>query len=160
MDRKTLFAIVGIVILIAGAFVYVIMKPNAPMNNGSNTTTEEKTSASTNSTSVPTTQMNKGVYIDYSADLIASTPGTKLLFFHAPWCPQCRAIEASIKTSGLPDGVTVLKVDYDTNQQLRQQYGVTLQTTFVKIDDDGNKTASYVAYEEPEFSSVQRALLP
>ncbi len=68
-------------------------------------------------------------------------------------------MEASIQQRGIPSGVTVFKVDYDSNQSLRQQYGVTLQTTFVKVDDEGNKVASYVAYEEPRFSSVERELL-
>lgn len=30
---------------------------------------------------------------------------------------------------------------------------------FVKIDNQGNKVASYVAYKEPQFSSVERELL-
>jgi thiol-disulfide isomerase/thioredoxin len=100
------------------------------------------------------------VYADYSQDATTKTDTTKLLFFHASWCPQCRSIEQSIKKDGLPSGVTVFKVDYDTNQELRQKYGVTIQTTFVKIDSNGNKLAAYVAYEEPTFSSVQRELLP
>lgn len=107
----------------------------------------------------PAATNRPGVYTDYSEDAIAKTPGTKLLFFHATWCSQCRQIEASMKADGIPDNVTVFKIDYDSNQKLRQQYGVTLQTTFVKIDDRGNKVASYVAYQEPRFSSVERELL-
>ena len=81
------------------------------------------------------------------------------MFVHAPWCPQCRSLEESIKTTVLPDNVTIFKVDYDSNQALRQQYGVTLQTTFVKVNDEGEKTDSYVAYDEPVFASVERELL-
>ncbi len=97
-----------------------------------------------------------GQYVDYSPELVSSTPGTKLLFFHAPWCSQCNALESDIEASGLPDGVTIFKVDYDSNQDLRQEYGVTIQTTMVKVDDDGNKIDSYVAYEEPTFDNVER----
>lgn len=99
-----------------------------------------------------------GSYIDYSQSAIADTAGTKLLFFYAPWCPQCRALESDIKTSGVPKGVTVIKVDYDTNQQLRQKYGVTIQTTVVRIDDSGNLTKKYVAYDEPSIDSVIKNL--
>jgi len=106
-----------------------------------------------------TTNDQPGSYVTYSEAAILDTVGTKLLFFHAPWCPQCRAMEASIESDGIPSGVTVFKVDYDSNQALRQKHGVTLQTTFVKIDDQGNKIASYVAYEEPQFSAVERELL-
>lgn len=100
-----------------------------------------------------------GAYVDYEAGSIERTTGTKLLFFYAPWCPQCRSLESDIKQSGVPAGVTVLKVDYDSNQKLRQKYGVTLQTTMVRVDDAGNMISKFVAYEDPTMSAVTRALL-
>ncbi len=100
-----------------------------------------------------------GQYVDYSPELVASTPGDKLLFFHADWCSQCVSLEGDIEASGVPDGVTIFKVDYDSNQDLRQEYGVTIQTTVVKVDDNGDKIDSYIAYEEPTFENVSAALL-
>jgi thiol-disulfide isomerase/thioredoxin len=100
-----------------------------------------------------------GQYVDYSPELVSSTPGEKLLFFHAPWCSQCQALEEDIEASGVPDGVTIFKVDYDSNQDLRQQYGVTIQTTMVKVDDNGDEIESYVAYEDPTLDNVSAALL-
>jgi thiol-disulfide isomerase/thioredoxin len=100
-----------------------------------------------------------GQYVDYAPELVASTPGEKLLFFHAPWCSQCVALEEDIEASGVPEGVTIFKVDYDSNQDLRQQYGVTIQTTMVKVDDNGDEIESYVAYEDPTLDSVSAALL-
>lgn len=100
-----------------------------------------------------------GAYTPYDPERVASTRGTKLLFFHAPWCPQCRALEASINSDGVPEGVTIFKVDYDSNQALRQKYGVTIQTTVVKIDDEGNKVDSLVAYDDPSIEAVERELL-
>lgn len=98
-----------------------------------------------------------GVYTDYSEAALADAKGTKLLFFHAPWCPQCRELDASIRSSTLPDNLTILKVDYDTNQALRQKYGVTLQTTVVQVDDAGEKMKSFVAYDSPTFAAVKSA---
>ena len=100
-----------------------------------------------------------GQYVDYSPELVASTPGDKLLFFHADWCSQCVSLEGDIEASGVPDGVTIFKVDYDSNQDLRQEYGVTIQTTVVKVDDNGDKIDSYVAYEDPTLDNVTAALL-
>ena len=100
-----------------------------------------------------------GQYVDYSPELLASTPGDKLLFFHAPWCSQCVALEEDIEANGVPEGVTIFKVDYDSNQDLRQEYGVTIQTTMVKVDDNGELIDSYVAYEDPTLDSVSTALL-
>ncbi len=100
-----------------------------------------------------------GQYVEYTPELVASTPGDKLLFFHASWCSQCQALEDDIEASGVPEGVTIFKVDYDSNQDLRQKYGVTLQTTMVKVDDDGEKIDSFVPYEDPTVNSVSAALL-
>ncbi|GAA1704357.1 hypothetical protein GCM10009808_22790 [Microbacterium sediminicola] len=94
-----------------------------------------------------------GVYVDYSEEALAAAEGTRILFFHAPWCPQCRALEADIQAVGVPQGMTILKVDYDSNQQLRQEYGVTLQTTLVAVDENGEKVSLFVAYDDPTLDA-------
>ncbi|WP_341975165.1 thioredoxin family protein [Microbacterium sp. LTA6] len=98
-----------------------------------------------------------GVYMDYRDGVIEATPGTKVLFFHATWCPQCRALDEQLRNEGSPDGVTVFKVDYDDRVDLRQQYGVTLQTTVVYVGDDGEKLSSAVLYDEPSIESLLAA---
>ncbi|PTL58519.1 thioredoxin [Paraconexibacter algicola] len=95
-----------------------------------------------------------GTYVEYSPAALAAADGTRLLFFHASWCTQCRALEQSIRDEGLPAGVTVLKVDYDERQDLRQRYGVTLQTTVVRVDAEGRKTGSVVPYDDPQITKV------
>ena len=100
-----------------------------------------------------------GQYVDYSPQIIDLTPGTKILFFHAPWCPQCRALESSLKAQTIPSGVTIIKVDYDSNQPLRQKFGVTIQTTLIKISDSGELIKKYVAYDSPTLESVINNLL-
>jgi len=84
--------------------------------------------------------MEKGSYEPYSAEKLAlALGGDVLLFFHADWCPICRAIEGEISAlaGALPAGVHILKVNYDTEIALRQKYGVTTQHTFVQVDADG-----------------------
>lgn len=60
-----------------------------------------------------------------------------VLFFNASWCPTCKAADKEFKSSKIPDGVTILSVDYDLNTELRKKYGVTYQHTFVQIDGKG-----------------------
>lgn len=83
-----------------------------------------------------------GAYMEYDADAVASAAdeGTAVLFFHASWCPTCKALNDDIEASreDIPDGVTIFKTDYDTNTDLKQQYGVTYQHTLVQVDADGN----------------------
>ncbi len=158
MTKKTIISIL-LVVIIASAFAYLVVfkeEASAP-------TTDSATTAATTTpkptTSKPTSEASTGAYVTYSSSVIADTDGTKVLFFHAPWCPQCRAIEADIVPENIPANTTIIKVDYDSNQALRQKYGVTLQTTFVRVDDDGNLVAKYVAYDEPTFASVKENIL-
>ncbi len=64
---------------------------------------------------------------------------TVLIFFHAQWCPLCRALDAEVSANPniIPNNVYVLKVNYDTALDLRRKYGVTLQHTFVQVKADG-----------------------
>jgi len=89
-----------------------------------------------------------GAYKDYSADVVAAeqAAGNKVvLFFHAPWCPFCKAANTEFlaRASEIPSGVTLLKTDYDSNTELKQKYGVTYQHTFVQIDNDGNSVSKW-----------------
>lgn len=59
-----------------------------------------------------------------------------ILFFHASWCSECKAFDKVLREGPIPAGVQILKVDYDSRQDLRQKYGVAKQSTFVELDDD------------------------
>jgi len=85
---------------------------------------------------------------------VEETAGAKVLFFHAPWCPQCRKLDEQLRAEGAPAGLTVFKVDYDSRSDLRQRYGVTLQTTVVFVDDSGTPISSTVLYEDPSIASL------
>jgi thioredoxin 1 len=56
-----------------------------------------------------------------------------LVFFHAPWCPVCRAQEPKIasRLSGAFSHVIPFRVDYDSNQMLRAQMNVARQSTVI-----------------------------
>lgn len=81
-----------------------------------------------------------GSYGTYDAAKLAmATTGKVVLFFHAPWCPICVAIEKDVTANigKIPNGVHILKVDYDTATELKKKYGVTYQHTFVQVDASG-----------------------
>lgn len=154
MNKKVLIITISIVLAIAGGFFYLSANGEDVQESArSNTSTTQTDSEHDESRSTG------GEYKDYIEESVATTAGTKILFFHAPWCPQCRDLETDIQAKGVPDGVTIIKVDYDTNQALRQKYGVTLQTTFVKVDDSGEPVDKFVAYDDPTLHAVSDALL-
>lgn len=85
------------------------------------------------------TQMASGSFETYSADKVTAATGDVIIFFHATWCPSCRALSGDIESnmSAIPAGTTILKADYDTETELKKKYGVTTQHTLVQIDKDG-----------------------
>jgi thiol-disulfide isomerase/thioredoxin len=84
---------------------------------------------------------------DYNANKAAYADNKKVLFFHASWCPICQSIDKAITAdpSQIPTKTTIVKTDYDSNQDLRKKYGVTYQYTFVQIDNDGKQLKKWSA---------------
>lgn len=157
MNKKLMIIITVVVLAIASGFTYLLFREK-PVE----TVSVDKTSdmpAPTPQTPEPVAQSTPGAYVAYSPEAVNSAKGTKILFFHAAWCPQCRQLDAQITTGPLPDNVTIFKVDYDTNQALRQKYGVQLQTTLVKVDDNGNLIQKFVAYDRPTLASLIENML-
>lgn len=95
--------------------------------------------------------MNKGgefvTYEQYMehADAAMHHDGRTVLFFDASWCPDCQKLKNALSSEHdvIPADVTVVDVDYDSHSDLRKQYGVTMQHTFVEVDAQGNKVSSW-----------------
>ncbi len=88
----------------------------------------------------------KGSYSDYSPEKLAlARDGKVVLFFRAPWCPTCRALDADIRShlDVIPGNVSILDVDYDSSTALKQKYGVTYQHTLVQVDASGNQITKW-----------------
>jgi thiol-disulfide isomerase/thioredoxin len=160
MNRKILIIIVIIVTAVVASGIYVLTRKDSQSSQSTGVASPSETiNSSTNNTS-GSEPSQKGKYVEYAASTFtADTSATKILFFHAPWCPQCRALDKDIRENNIPDGVTIYKVDYDTNQNLRKQYGVTLQTTVVKVDSNGTLVAKYIPYDNPTFDNVINNIL-
>ena len=157
--KRQLISLVALILVVAGTLTGV-----AYLRNSQEATRQNEASAAQRG-SLPDTNAQTpktdapGRYVTYSEAAFDTAQGRPVLFFHASWCPQCRMIEADIKKSAIPSEVTIFKVNYDSSQALRQEYDVTLQTTFVEVDHDGRLLAKYVAYNEPTFDSLKENLL-
>lgn len=161
MTKKILIVIVVIVGILGGFWVYsqTMQEETEDSQKPSTISKSEPNRANDSSRDTSSTTALKGQYIEYTDTIVATTKGTKILFFHAPWCPQCRQLEESIKSGEIPDNVSIIKVDYDSNQSLRKKYGVTIQTTLVRVDDQGNLVEKFVAYTNPNLNSIKTNLL-
>ncbi len=85
-------------------------------------------------------EMNdKSRYLDYTPERLKNAEEEFIvLFFHASWCPICRAFEEKVLTQEIPENMVILKVDFDTNLELRKKYNILTQTSFVLIDNEWN----------------------
>ncbi|WP_102126885.1 thioredoxin family protein [Deinococcus planocerae] len=84
--------------------------------------------------------MKTTAYQPYSKAAFDAAKGMRrVLFFHATWCPNCKAADADLtkNLAGLPRNVVVFKTDYDRETALKRQYGITSQHTFVLVDAGG-----------------------
>lgn len=82
-----------------------------------------------------------GEYTEYDPALLANAEeGDVILFFHAGWCPSCRGLEKDIEKNlgDIPSGVTIMKLNYDSETELKKKYGVVRQHTLVRVDSEGN----------------------
>lgn len=98
------------------------------------------------SKSLPATQseMSKnGSYITYEsyAQEAEKFKNTKvIMFFNAAWCSTCKIARDNFESSlnSIPADLTIVVVDFDNSNDLRKKYGVTVQHTFVQIDQNGD----------------------
>lgn len=146
--------VVAIIAVIIAAFAYIALyRPDKKIAD------TQQPPTSTRSETPETTATTSGKYIEYTAQSFAAAKDARrLLFFHAPWCPQCRALEQSIMSSGVPQNTIIFKVDYDTASELKKRYSVTLQTTVVEVNGSDELKKKIVAYDDPSLDFVLKAL--
>lgn len=144
--------------------MYVLYSKPTPSDSQANSADDLPTTSEQASTSSPeqpgNSALKPGEYTDYSTGYFDQTAqnSRRILFFHAAWCPQCRALENDIRAKGVPAGMVIFKVNYDTESGLKQRYGVTLQTTLVEVDAAGNLVRKHVAYDQPTLDASLKAL--
>lgn len=142
--NKNIGIIIGIIVIVGIGFFALSGEKTEKNEVAQNDTIREQMMGNTDESAMMDEEkvmVKTGSYEAYSIEKIAmAATGDVVLFFHASWCPSCRALNGDIeKNAGaIPAGVTILKTDYDKETELKKKYGVTSQHTLVQVDKDGN----------------------
>lgn len=147
-------AALALIIGLGGCSTGAVLSAEAPVTTAPAAEPQPSTPADETASTDSEATASTGEYLDYYDGAIAETSGLKVLFFHASWCPKCRALDDDIRAQEIPAGMTIFKVDFDTATDLRQQYGVTLQTTIVYVDDDGELLTKGVLYDDTTLDAL------
>jgi thiol-disulfide isomerase/thioredoxin len=109
---------------------------------------EPEPSMSQSPTAAESPSATAGNYIPYESFVTSGdeySDSNVVLFFNAVWCSTCKQardnFEASL--SEIPEDLTIVVVDFDNALELRKQYGVTVQHTFIQIDSEGEALAKW-----------------
>jgi thiol-disulfide isomerase/thioredoxin len=145
MNKSILFGIIALVLVAGGAYAAMgsknvdnMVKDDMDKKMMDDKQMEDKDEMMKKD---ETAMAKSGSYVAYSADKLAmAATGDVVLFFHASWCPSCRGLDSDINKNlqSIPENVTILKLDYDKETELKKKYGVTSQHTLVQVDKDGN----------------------
>lgn len=149
INNKTTIIVVACVIFVAvlaaGAY-FVFAQPKTddwqPQSNDQASETTTQTPSQPGEAPVAA----KGSYQIYEPSKLAlANNGQVVLFFNAKWCPDCQTANKNFQKEQIPDGLTILSVDYDKYTDLKKKYGVTYQHTFVQVDANGNQIKKWPA---------------
>jgi thiol-disulfide isomerase/thioredoxin len=72
--------------------------------------------------------------------------GPTAYFFAATWCPNCQAAYKDLERNfrKMPEGMTLVLVNFDKTPDLKSRYAVTIQHTFIQINEKGEKVKAWV----------------
>lgn len=140
MNARTI--VIGVCVLLLGAGAYFAVNKNIPAPTTSPTTPWGVPPATP--TYIFPEEGDR--YIPYTPEAFNTAVGQKrVLFFFAPWCSTCVPLDKEIQanTGKIPGDVVLFRVNYDTEKDLKAQYGITYQHTFVLVDSQGNAITTW-----------------
>lgn len=111
-------------------------------------------------TNTPTTTETVAQYVEYSSAALAEAQanGTVVLYFYANWCSTCRVLNEDLtnNVADLPANTTVLQVNFDTEEALKDRYDVLQQHTLIQLDANGNEVTRWIGGDvETMLDSLQ-----
>lgn len=98
---------------------------------------------------------NYYTYTDQTFQMAKESGKTIVLYFWAPWCVTCTSLDIELEEekATIPEDLIVLRINYDKASQLKKQYNIVTQHTFVQLDSEGNAVSSWVGGDIENFDT-------
>lgn len=150
MNKSIVITIVAVVILIAGAFIFLRPTPSMTDTDSMQQDDSMMNEDSAIDNQVPTSEKT-GAYVNYYEGILDEYADKKIvLFFYANWCPTCQPVDREIgrRAAEIPDDTVIINVNYndtdtDANEEaLAERFSVTYQHTFVVLEN-GQEVAKW-----------------
>jgi len=142
--NKVALIVFGLVIFLVSGFFVLKSRNFSAMRDGLMISTQEPTIKSNVIIEEDKNRQSDEVahgYQPYSEAIFnVAKDKTRILLFHAAWCPTCQSADRDItsKTGSIPESLVIFRTDYDSETILKQKYGITYQHTFVQVNSNGD----------------------
>ncbi|MDF2379694.1 MAG: thioredoxin family protein [Candidatus Gracilibacteria bacterium] len=136
----------------------VLMTACTPASAPTDTDTTTNTESQEESTIEATEEVSTKIQPFTTAAFTAAKGNQPVaIHFTAEWCPTCKALDKTIneRAAELPEDAIVFLADYDNETALKAEHGITVQTTVVFFDKEGNKTETI---NNPKFEKINELL--
>lgn len=146
MKKSTIFVSISILVLLGLFYVVSGFSEKSSPADISKISTKPPVEETTFNDQV-SDDTNYPNYTEENLRSVLDNYETVVLFFHADWCPTCRALDKELienSDSLETEQVAVVKVNYDTEKDLKKKYNVTLQHTMVLVDKDQNEITKWI----------------
>lgn len=150
--NKIIIGIIALVVLGGGALLLTQSQPSTDTINPE-TASSGNTVTGTGENVAETSGANFTIDSEFpplavyseEASAQAATEGKSVLMFHATWCPVCRAAlkDFNENLDQIPEDVTMFRVDFDTQKELKAKHAIVMQDTFVQVDAEGNELTKW-----------------
>lgn len=140
--------------VVAGAVALGVGVQAQQMGSGHDMTKPGMAMAQDNMKGMKDMKMTRG-FMPFTKDAFAQATAagkTTLVFFHAPWCPVCKAQEPKVLAhlNGDAKDVVAFKADYDSSTELRREMKVEKQSTLILYS--GTKEVARLSYKSDDAS--------
>ena len=131
-----------------------IYKPSSGTTDTNNTSTANPNPAPPTSSRTDLIEVGtlSDRYVEWTdpSDFARYANHERWLYFHANWCPKCIALNRDIESNAdqIPEDLVIFKVDFDREEDLKQNYGVRFQTTVLRVDSQGDPEREFVGATE------------